>query len=475
MLAMTLLVRDERQIIDSFLKFHLPKVDLLIVTDNGSVDGTLERLKEWQAEHEGKIVIVEQPKHNFQQSSWVTTMAQLAVERGADWLVHSDVDEFWMGDLRKEIEGQEQAGIAIIDVRSYFMRPTFQDATTEPDPALRMVWREEMWRRDFSKVIHRVHGFQRVLQGNHNVQLSQVTNRKRAEAATCHILHYYEQSWTHFKQKYVRGGLAYKETRNITGMGQHWVEKHDMYEQFGEDALFSDFLKNSYVSNEAALVQAGLVRDTSVFDVLTEGKGEPLIEEPDIQTPEELYQERLDALEERFRAEVDALKSEAMKGLESHRRRLNMTDRWKDTQAGRLGHVLQEVQTLRKTSEHLDKSVDERCKVVGDELTAHCDKVADRMEKRDEALRMVQEAQAKKLGELAKEGKDAREQLRTSLSELDKKHETTSTRLWQLVNTDFPRLSKLVQSIVDMLKEHESMGFFRRLFSGRPASRRTDE
>ena len=42
-LVMTLLVRDEEDILDANLRFHLDRgVDLVLVTDNGSVDGTAD-------------------------------------------------------------------------------------------------------------------------------------------------------------------------------------------------------------------------------------------------------------------------------------------------------------------------------------------------------------------------------------------------------------------------------------------------
>ena len=42
-LVLTLLCRDEADILEPMLRFHLERgVDLIIATDNGSVDGSLE-------------------------------------------------------------------------------------------------------------------------------------------------------------------------------------------------------------------------------------------------------------------------------------------------------------------------------------------------------------------------------------------------------------------------------------------------
>ena len=45
-IGLTLLVRDEHDIIKQWLDFHIPKADFIVVTDNGSVDGTRDILEQ---------------------------------------------------------------------------------------------------------------------------------------------------------------------------------------------------------------------------------------------------------------------------------------------------------------------------------------------------------------------------------------------------------------------------------------------
>ena len=53
-LVMTLLLRDEEDIVRENLDFHLAQgVDRVIVTDNGSEDGTVEILREYEARGAG--------------------------------------------------------------------------------------------------------------------------------------------------------------------------------------------------------------------------------------------------------------------------------------------------------------------------------------------------------------------------------------------------------------------------------------
>src|SRR5438874_1550309 len=76
-LVMTLLVRDEADIVDAQLAYHLNAgVDFVIATDNRSQDGTTEILEAY--EREGCLRLIREPGDDMQQGPWVTRMAQLA-------------------------------------------------------------------------------------------------------------------------------------------------------------------------------------------------------------------------------------------------------------------------------------------------------------------------------------------------------------------------------------------------------------
>ena len=92
---MTLLVRDERDIVEEHLAFHLAAgVDEVIVTDHASTDGTEEILERYAAD--GRVRVLRETEGPFRQREWVTRMARLAAtEHGADWVINGDADEFW--------------------------------------------------------------------------------------------------------------------------------------------------------------------------------------------------------------------------------------------------------------------------------------------------------------------------------------------------------------------------------------------
>ena len=92
---MTLLVRDEEDILGEHLEYHLNAgVDLVIVTDHRSRDGTSDILASYA--REGVVVVLREEAKYAQQAAWQTRMARLASsEHAADWVINSDADEFW--------------------------------------------------------------------------------------------------------------------------------------------------------------------------------------------------------------------------------------------------------------------------------------------------------------------------------------------------------------------------------------------
>ena len=125
-LILTLLCRNEIDIIESMISFHLGRgVDFIVATDNGSSDGTRECLQQYV--QSGKLMLIDQPESTHDQAVWVSAMAQIATEQlAADWLIHSDADEFWWpleGDLKTTLQAVPPDIQALTVARTNFLPP----------------------------------------------------------------------------------------------------------------------------------------------------------------------------------------------------------------------------------------------------------------------------------------------------------------------------------------------------------------
>jgi hypothetical protein len=115
-LVMTLLVRDEADIVDAQIAFHLNAgVDFVVATDNRSEDGTTEILERY--ERAGVLHLLHEDGDDMRQAEWVTRMARLAAtEFEADWVINSDADEFWWprGGTLKDVLGHVHERYGVI-------------------------------------------------------------------------------------------------------------------------------------------------------------------------------------------------------------------------------------------------------------------------------------------------------------------------------------------------------------------------
>lgn len=230
-IVMTLLVRDEEDLIVANLRHHLALgIDHVIVTDNLSRDQTQALLTPFV--RAGLVTVITETDDNYDQATWVTRMARLASEMGADWVINNDADEFWWptrGDLHTTLSDVPDDVGVLIAHRHDFVPPP---GTAEPrDPLQEMTLRRTrslnaMGQPLPPKVAHRAHPQVEVAQGNHKVDapgLETVADDGRLE-----ILHFPLRTYEQFERKVVQGGNAYTRNPN-TRAGTTWrmlYERH---------------------------------------------------------------------------------------------------------------------------------------------------------------------------------------------------------------------------------------------------------
>ncbi|MBD3822338.1 MAG: glycosyltransferase family 2 protein [Thiotrichales bacterium] len=98
---MTILCRNEVDIIEANIRVHASLgVDAFVVMDNGSTDGTREKLAELAKEFE--LHVIDQPSQTYQQAKWMLQLAHYARKHlHAHWVISNDADEFWLPETGK--------------------------------------------------------------------------------------------------------------------------------------------------------------------------------------------------------------------------------------------------------------------------------------------------------------------------------------------------------------------------------------
>lgn len=248
-LIATLMVRDEVDIVAAMVEHTLDQgVDTLVVTDNGSVDGTVEVLEAYAAE--GRLELHHDPVHRKQQGAVVTRMARRArtVHR-ADWVLNLDADEFLLPcDRALTVRDALAATPLHLNAFTVPVVNLIGPAARRGSGVRRLMWRDHrpvaaleavgIHAHPTPTAVHRGESDVVVAQGNHFVSLR--SNGQPDAAVAMEILHLPWRSWEQLERKVVNAGLAYESNPDLRPSPRH----HGMrdYRRHQEDRLWQAYL-----------------------------------------------------------------------------------------------------------------------------------------------------------------------------------------------------------------------------------------
>ncbi len=271
-LTMNLLIKDEADIIEENIRVHASLgVDSFIVMDNGSTDGTIEKVR--LLSNEFHITLIERPSLDYQQSNWKTEMARIACKtHGADWTIANDADEFWIpnsGSLKDRLT--KVGSIIHCERRNVLFEqeafesgaPFWSQTSTVHNPVLyckgnelKDVHRSIMMGKIHGKVMVRSLGMLRIKGGNHRAWHAWGWLNQRDEKDIT-VYHYPIRSKSHF--------LANVEHRaklldaGITKMGNHYRRWAEMFQNGSIEEEFRRLVLSP--EYKTCLMDLGIIRE----------------------------------------------------------------------------------------------------------------------------------------------------------------------------------------------------------------------
>jgi hypothetical protein len=264
-LVMTLLVRDNADIVAANLDFHLAMgVDHVVVTDNASEDETRDIVRAYV--RRGVATLIDQPADDYDQSTWVTRMVACACrDLSADWVINSDVDEFWWpleGDL-KSVFSAVSPEYGVVPARRINFLPMHNRST--------VFWRDMVWRYVVSsnglgeplpaKVAHRGAPDVTVAEGNHAVTSAILGPADPQERIV--IFHFPYRSLAQYSAKIAKGGRAVENNRKVGEAIFHVWRRHRELQRLGRlDDWYRRLPHGDDPEREELVLKGEVVKDT---------------------------------------------------------------------------------------------------------------------------------------------------------------------------------------------------------------------
>lgn len=258
----TLLVRDEVDIVEENIKFHLrQRIDFIIATDNGSIGGIRDVLLKYQ--NKGVSELIDEPEQNYNQVTWVDRMIKIAKEKyHADWVINLDADEFWFsqkGNLKEDLILLDKYNVVYVPF--LYMYPDENKPQGEP-----FYYNIKGQYKNLIKCIHKTKGYKKVEMGSHDVQME----KKIATAYTgISLFHYFIRSYEQFEHKTRIYGQSLLNNKSLHGnQGLLMIELYKKYlagelkQEYKKRLLssYNDFiydirLKDYYLNGSKVLFQ----------------------------------------------------------------------------------------------------------------------------------------------------------------------------------------------------------------------------
>ena len=265
---MTLRARDEADVVDAQITFHLGAgVDFVVATDHRSQDGTTEILE--RHARAGRLHLVREEGAEMREGEWATHMARIAArDFGADWVIAADADEFWWprgGSLRDVLASvPTRYGVVHALLRQFVPRPDdgrfFAERMTARVSGSAPINDPTSLFRPNLKAIHRGDPEVTLSAGAHTLLRSGLVPMRGWYPVE--LLHFPIRSFEQCDRKYANLRDSLGRSRN---------EYYEQIARARREGRFREFYESQVIGDEAlerGLGEGSLVLDTRLRDAL---------------------------------------------------------------------------------------------------------------------------------------------------------------------------------------------------------------
>jgi len=209
------MVKNEVDIIETFIRYHISILDGMVILDNGSTDGTVEVINNLIKEGL-PIYLLFDDNPSFDQSVMTTKMLYASLDRfHPDYILPIDVDEFLVTDSRKSIRSELENQLhpdSLFFVSWITYVPTEADNAHELNPLKRITHRRNIQHNYDEKVFIPANIALKepitIRQGNHDIDGVQSKNIQRAKLKHINLAHIPIRSENQARSKYLVGWLT---------------------------------------------------------------------------------------------------------------------------------------------------------------------------------------------------------------------------------------------------------------------------
>jgi hypothetical protein len=248
-IAMLLLVRDEMDIIEQNINFHLGfGIEQFVVTDNGSVDGTRDVLADFERRLGKSFLIIDDSEPAYHQAQRVNRMIQIAKDRFRPrWIISSDADEFWYpvsGRYDTEIDGTKNI------LQCYWRN--LLPRTDVPWQEFRDTGEMPGYHNRMCKLLCLASGLAGMYAGNHE---SRSIPQIAARSENIHVYHYPIRSYSQFERKVVQGHRAAVKASFAGSAAWHWSEYYQAWKSGRLPQMYEEMASLNRIAEDGTMAR----------------------------------------------------------------------------------------------------------------------------------------------------------------------------------------------------------------------------